>query len=202
MEKQLADVLVVHGPDRVELEWRLSLSHAAGGGGGGGGGGTGAGGGVPRAAFQAVCKMLGGSKSWTQSSKVTEELFAGEGRYIHPDGTWLRKKSVHREDTSAKRKRVWVVRNSLALEECSAGAPPPSFYLKRVKQRTSYLHKFVRVDATLVRTAGGDIDSDETYEVEVEIDAPGKTFLSYPLPHILSTAQIVVEDLLAACDGA
>lgn len=191
MEKHLAEVLVVHGPDRVELEWRIS-SAAAGGGGG-----------VPRAAFEAVCGMLGRSKSWTATSKLTEELFAGEGRYVHPDGTWLRKRSVHREDTSTKQQnRAWAVRNSLALEECSAGAPPPSFYLKRVKQRTSFAHKFVRVDATVVRTAGGDIDSDETYELEVEIASPGTTFLSFPLPHILATAGVVVSDLLAACDGA
>ena len=158
---------------------------------------------MPRVAFEAVCKMLGQSKSWTESSKLTEELFAGEGRYVHPDAMWLRKSSMHREDSVSKMKnRAWAVRNSLALEDCSSGAPPPSFYLKRVKQRTSYLHKFIRVDCTVVRTAGGDIDQDETYEIELEIDKPSTTFLQFPLPYILASAKIVVNDMLAACDAA
>jgi len=114
---------------------------------------------------------------------------------------WEQKKKI---DNTTVPSGKFAMRTSLALEEKSSGPPPGTpiitsnsqFTMQRKKARTSYRMGPWRVDFTRVEQIPDNSDTEETYEVEVELADAG-IFFEKEIEKVLHEGKKIVDMLVS-----
>ncbi|AGE49377.1 mRNA capping enzyme beta chain [Acanthocystis turfacea Chlorella virus Can0610SP] len=114
---------------------------------------------------------------------------------------WEQKKKI---DNTTVPSGKFAMRTSLALEEKSSAPPPGTpiitsnsqFTMQRKKARTSYRMGPWRVDFTRVEQIPDNSDTEETYEVEVELADAG-IFFEKEIEQVLHEGKKIVDMLVS-----
>lgn len=186
LEAETRGLLLTHGVERLELEFRLG--HV---------GPRGFRAGVTEAAWQKIWKALEARFGPPESKPETrEELDENTGaRYDPVADTAVFKRALHRHDFPSA--RTWAVRGSLSLEcpSTGPGRPPGVYAFWRHKRRDSWTHECWRFDLTRVRSNLPGMQDDDTFEVEVEL-AEKDVLFGRPLRNVLQWGRGLLESLL------
>jgi hypothetical protein len=128
----------------------------------------------------------------------TIERMTNDGsKYVISNDTkkWIHKKRLGNEDSTTN--GGWCIRASTSLEIQDVTTPEPtSWRFQRKKHRVSYDVGAWRIDLTKVSsTPPADVDTEFTYEVEIELADP-KEFFSKELGDILASGRQIAEDMI------
>lgn len=172
-----------YGHTRLELEWRIGISTAAGFRPG-----------VPERAWNHIREVMDASAAFKKSYKETREIILEKHKHVLPDDQFVFKKRVAVIDEKCD---SFVVRACLSLE--TVETPPAkkcTSKFERYKRRWSYAFECWTIDLTRVRSnLPGDLNSD-IFEVEIELVDRDELFVR-PIDNLVQYGSSIARDLCA-----
>jgi len=193
-DEALAEALRRYGHTHLEVEFRLG--HARPGFGGFAAG-------ITKAGFYSLRdSFLSTPDTWDEILPETEsvEYLGHDKKFVVPPHHWQHKRRLAFFDECVDG-TPWVIRTSLAVEEIEPPptVPPKDLKYKRIKKRTSFIHRCWRIDFTrVVSNLPAEADSDsETYEVEFELHDTSEFFVR-PILDILHWGRKLARDAVHA----